>query len=95
MILHLNLEHVELEFHHIDPQTTHSHSKGPEEILPQDIIADEGMLDLVASLRHIRVNYVHFSSEEQYMYETLSWNLKILITKHFGSSCHKLFKENL
>lgn len=66
----------------------------PEEILPQDIIADEGMLDLVASLRHIRVNYVHFSSEEQYMYETLSWNLKILITKHFGSSCHKLFKEN-
>lgn len=54
----------------------------PEEILPDDIAGDDAMLDLVTSLRYIRVNYVHFSSEEQCMYETLSWNLKILIQKN-------------
>ena len=65
----------------------------PEEILPQDITGDDAMLDLVASLRYIRVNYVHFSSEEQCMYETLSWNLKTLI-KNIGSNCHKFLNKN-
>lgn len=47
-----------------------------EGVAPQDIENDEEMLDLIASLKFIRVNYVHFSSPELAMYEALSLTLR-------------------
>ena len=44
----------------------------PQEILPQHVQEDDDLLDLLATLKYIRVNYTHFSSPEMCMYETLS-----------------------
>ena len=41
-----------------------------------EIIADTEMVELIASLKYIRVNYNHLSSPEQCMYEALSSNLR-------------------
>ena len=48
-----------------------------KEILPEDVSSDEEMLDLIASLKYIRVNYKHFSSPELSMYEALSQVLSL------------------
>ena len=42
-----------------------------QEISPQDVAGDEGMLNLLASLKYLRVNYVHFDSPELCVYEAL------------------------
>ena len=41
-------------------------------VKPEDILEDADMIDLIASLKYIRVNYVHFDSPEKCMYEALS-----------------------
>lgn len=41
-----------------------------------EIIADSEMVELIASLKYLRANYVHFESPEQCMYEALSPILK-------------------
>ena len=43
-----------------------------KEVTHDEIIADKDMIELIASLKYIRVNYNHFTTPEQCMYEALS-----------------------
>jgi hypothetical protein len=52
-------------------------------VTPSQIAGDDEMVDLIASLKYVRVNYVHFTSPEMCLYEALSLVLKILCA--FGS----------
>ena len=47
-----------------------------KEVTHEEIIADKDMIELIASLKHIRVNYNHYTSPEQCMYEALSATLR-------------------
>jgi len=62
------------------------HSKG---VTPDDIKADQDMIDLIASLKYLRANYVHFASSEQYLYEALSPKLIIC----HPLKCHPPFES--
>ena len=46
-----------------------------EGVAPHEIAGDEEMVDLIASLKFLRANYVHFDSPELCMYEALSLEL--------------------
>jgi hypothetical protein len=52
-------------------------------VTPSQIAGDDEMVDLIASLKYVRVNYVHFTSPEMCLHEALSLVLKILCA--FGS----------
>ena len=47
-----------------------------EEVGPHDIPADDGVLDLIASLKYIRVNFNRFEQPEHCIYEALSAGLR-------------------
>ena len=50
-----------------------------EGVTPSQIADDDDMVDLIASLKYVRVNYIHFSSPEMCLYEALSLVLKNLL----------------
>ena len=58
------------------PEQLHSFDKQwtPKDVKYEDLVSDPEMLDLLASLKYIRVNYNHMSAEKA-LYEALSSSL--------------------